>query len=273
VRWRRRRRKRIAVLFHERQDPERTVFYAVHHLAEIWRSQGIDVVYLFGAGERVPADLVIVHVDLSVVPDEYLEFARGYPAAFNARLKDIRKSAYSTLRVTRESDHGGRVIVKSNYNYAGVPERLLGVPGAPDEFPGQTDYRVYESIAAVPAHLLEDERVIVERFMPEYEDGRYHVRTLDLVGDSHTSLRLASDHHVVTDATYAGDEEVEPPPELFEIRSRLGVDYGKLDYVVHDGELTLLDVNKTTGASTGQAGPELQARRLDRAAGVLSYLG
>jgi hypothetical protein len=177
------------------------------------------------------------------------------------------------LRVTRESDHGGRVIVKSNYNYAGVPERLLGVPGAPDEFPGQTDYRVYESIAAVPAHLLEDERVIVERFMPEYEDGRYHVRTLDLVGDSHTSLRLASDHHVVTDATYAGDEEVEPPPELFEIRSRLGVDYGKLDYVVHDGELTLLDVNKTTGASTGQAGPELQARRLDRAAGVLSYLG
>jgi hypothetical protein len=273
VRWRRRRQKRIVVLFHERQAPERTVFYAIHHLAEIWRADGLDVAYLFGVEEFVPADLAIVHVDLSVVPDEYLAFARRYPVAFNGRLKDIRKSNYSALRVSRDSDWAGRVIAKSNYNYAGVPERVLGVWEGPAEFAEQTDYSVYDSIADVPPGVFEDDRLIVERFVPEYEGGRYHVRTLDIVGDSYTSLRIASDHHVVSDATYAGHEEVEPPAELFEIRTRLGLDCGKLDYVVHDSNVTVLDVNKTVGASRGQTGEELQERRLHRAAGIRAYLG
>jgi hypothetical protein len=261
------------VLFHERQSEERAVHYAVHYLAELWRAEGFDVVYLFGVGELVPADVVIVHVDLSVVPDEYLDFARRYPVAVNGELKDIRKSRYSTLRVPRDSDHDGRVIVKSNFNYAGVPERVLGLVEGPVEFPAQTDYRVYDSVAAVPPHLFEDERLIVERFVPEYEDGRYHVRTLDLVGDRHTSLRLTADHHIVSDATSKGHEHVEPPAELFELRTRLGLDYGKFDYVVHDSTVTLLDVNKTVGASTAQVGEELAAMRRHRADGVHAWLG
>jgi hypothetical protein len=272
VRWRRRRRRRIAVLFHEGQEPARAVFYAIHHLAEIWRADGLDVVYLFGVEEFVPADVVIVHVDLSVVPDEYLDFARRYPVAANGGLRDIRKSNYSTLRVARDSAYAGRVIVKSNYNYAGVPERVLGVSNGEPEFEAQTDYRVYDSVAAVPAPVFDDEGLVVERFVPEYEDGRYHVRTLDILGDRHTSLRSASDHHVVTDSTAEEFEPVEPPAELFEIRRRFGVDYGKLDYVVHDSVVTLLDVNKTVGASAAQAGEDLQARRRDRAEGIWAFL-
>ena len=272
MRWRRRRRRRIAVLFHERQGPERAVHYAIHHLAELWRADGLDVVYLFGVGEFVPADVAIVHIDLSVVPDEYLDFARRYPVAVNGEVRDIRKSRYSTLRVARDTDHDGPVIVKSNFNYAGVPERLLGLSNRPVEFAAQTDYRVYDSVAAVPPHVFEDDGLIVERFIPEYENGRYHVRTLDLVGDRHTSLRVSSDHHVVSEATYAAHVEVEPPAELFQFRRQVGLDYGKIDYVVHDGAVMVLDVNKTTGASSAQAGPELEAKRRHRAEGVHHFL-
>jgi hypothetical protein len=259
------------VLFHERQEPERTPNYAIHHLAEIWRADGLDVVYLFGVDERVPADLAIVHVDLSVVPDEYLEGARRYPIALNSAVKDIRKSTFSTLRVTRDGDHTGPVIVKSNLNYGGVPERVLD-PRAAGSFAAQSDYRVYDSIAEVPDDWWERDDAIVERFMPELEDGRYHVRTLEVVGDRHTSLRIASDHHVVSDATRVAHEEVEPPPELFELRKRLGLDYGKFDYVVHDGAVTVLDVNKTVGASVGIARDELAVARRHRADGIYCYL-
>jgi hypothetical protein len=260
------------VLFHERQDPERAALYAVHHLAELWRSEGLEVEYLYGVDRFVPADVVIVHVDLSVVPAEYIDFARRYPVAVNGELNDIRKSSYSTLRLIRDSDHAGEVIAKSNLNYAGVPERVLGLGSGPSEFPAPTDYRVYRSVAEVPPHLFEDDRVIVERFMPEYEDGRYHVRTLEFVGDRHTSLRLASDHHVVGDATEVSHEQVDPPAELFALRKRMRLDYGKFDYVVHGSTVSVLDVNKTVGASAGIAGEELQELRRHRAGGIHAYL-
>jgi hypothetical protein len=50
----------------------------VNQLAEFWRENGLEVVYLYGADRFVPADLVLVHVDPSVVPEEYLEFAAQY---------------------------------------------------------------------------------------------------------------------------------------------------------------------------------------------------
>jgi hypothetical protein len=271
--WGRRRGKRVAVLFHERQTPERDVHYAIYYLAELWRADGLEVVFLRGVDEFASADVVIVHVDLSVVPDEYLEFARRYPVAVNGELRDIRKSSFSTLRVARDSGYAGEVIVKSNLNYAGVPERVLGVSSEGEaELEHSTDYRIYDSVAEVPAHFFEGERFIVERFVPERDDGRYHVRTLEFVGDRHTSLRASAEHHVVSDETQIDYEQVEPPPALFELRRRLRLDYGKFDYVVHGSTVTVLDVNKTMGASVGIPGDALQAMRRHRAVGIYSYL-
>jgi hypothetical protein len=33
--------------------------------------------------------------------------------------------------------------------------------------------------------------------------------------------------------------------EILEVRRRLGFDYGKIDYVVHEGQVVLIDVNTT----------------------------
>lgn len=37
----------------------------------------------------------------------------------------------------------------------------------------------------------------------------------------------------------------EPPPELVAFRRQWRLDYGKIDYVVHDGAVVILDVNRT----------------------------
>ena len=65
-------------------------------------------------------------------------------------------------------------------------------------------------------------------------------------------------------------EHVEPHPLLEEWRRRLHLDYGKMDYVMHEGCPVLLDANKTVGAGGFARGPELEARRRHRAAGIES---
>ena len=117
-------RRRIAILMHEK-DGEHTIHqYVITLLADHWREDGHEVFFLFGTKRFVPADLIIVHVDLSVVPDSYLRFAARYPVAVNGRVRDIRKSTFSTGLLRPDDLWQGPVIVKSDFNYAGEPERL-----------------------------------------------------------------------------------------------------------------------------------------------------
>jgi hypothetical protein len=59
---------RVAVLFHARERGVNPAGYLVHLLAQFWREDGLEVVYLYGTDHFVPVDLLLVHVDLSVVP-------------------------------------------------------------------------------------------------------------------------------------------------------------------------------------------------------------
>ena len=117
--------KRIAILFHENARGRDPRDYAIHSLASFWEEDGHRVTLLYGVKKFVSADVVIVHVDLSVVPQEYLDFAARYPAALNGRVGDVRKSSFSANLVDAANPYAGPVIVKSNLNYAGIPERLI----------------------------------------------------------------------------------------------------------------------------------------------------
>ena len=88
-----------------------------------WREDGHTVIYLFGTRRLIPADLIFVHVNLSVVPDAYLEFASRYPIVINGRIRDIRKSTTEPAATRRSL--GRPVIVKSDLNHGGEPERTL----------------------------------------------------------------------------------------------------------------------------------------------------
>src|SRR6266702_6431602 len=117
--------REIVILFHENHRKRHVSSYAIKFLAEFWRQDGNQVRYLFGIRKFVPADLLLIHVDLSVVPDEYLEFASRYPIALNNGVKDIRKSQISTNLVKQGDAYSGKVIVKTNLNFEGSPEQIL----------------------------------------------------------------------------------------------------------------------------------------------------
>lgn len=269
----------IAILFHE-SDRAVVNHYAISGLADVWRNDGHTVSNIFGTGKFIDADLILVHVDLSVVPDEYISFARQYPIALNDHLRDIRKSTFSSYLLKPHDDYRGQVLVKSNLNCAGIPEsfrmkkgflqRLTARLTGSDSFSEPADYLVYESLREVPRKWFRSKDVVVQRFCPEREEGLYHVRIYSFLGDSYTCVRLASSSPIVNDRSFVHSESVEVHPEIEKMRRELKFDYGKFDYVLHNGEPVLLDINKTTGAA-GNVTPQIQAMRVHRARGIYSY--
>lgn len=283
---------RIAVLFHKKDRDRVLSCYVIYHLAKYWREAGYEVVFLFGTREYIPADLIFVHVDLSVVPDEYFAFAAKYPVVVNGRIKDIRKSTFSQNILRPQDRWEGQVIVKSDLNSAGRPERFLSEPawlskhptayrgarllerlsGRMPPFEQSRDYKLYGHLQEVPRRFFGDPRLVVERFTPEIENGLYHVRIYQFLGDRWTCTRIASHEPVVNGSTTVRSEVAEPDDEIILWRSRLSIDYGKLDYVVSDGRVVLIDVNKTTGVSAVLSErPEFEAMRRCRAQGIDSF--
>lgn len=275
---------RVAVLFHARErgvvDPR---VYLVHHLAEYWRKHGLEVIYLYGTDRFVPADLVLVHVDLSVVPSEYLEFGTQYPIVLNGRVRDIRKTVISRYLVQPGDDWDGPVIVKSDLNYSGRPEyrsllteiRRLRVARALalrlGAAPAWSDYRVFDRLDDVPAAVFERSELVVERFLPDLE-GRPLPHPVVPIPRGRRALLAAR----LAQSSLQGDalrsvRVVEPHAAARAWREELGLDYGKIDYTVRDGEAIFFDANKTAGAVTFGDPVELEAQRRKQAGGIHSY--
>ncbi len=125
-------------------------------------------------------------------------------------------------------------------------------------------------MADVPRADFERSDLVVERFLPEQEGNLFFIRNYEFLGDRSTCTRLAAKDPIVKDQTLVRIEEIEPHPEIVQARKRLNFDFGKFDYVLHNGRPVLLDANKTTGASQ-VFNPGLNARRRHRADGIYSY--
>ena len=255
---------------HEWDRGQSLAHYQVYRFARTWREDGCQVHFLFGTREYVPADILLVHVDLSVVPDDYLEVARRYPIALNGRVKDIRKSALSQHLVRLGDDYPGPVIVKTDLNFMGASETLR----LENRMPESTgwDYRIFPSIHLVPDALLNDPRWVVEKFLPEMEDNRYCVRFYQFLGDQYSCIRMLAPHPVIKARRDLASERVEPDRTIVQLRHQLGFDYGKFDYVLHRGQAILIDANKTPGQANLPLTPAREARLSRRARGIYSFL-
>jgi hypothetical protein len=262
--------KRIAILMHER-DSTRTLYtYQIGTLARFWMADGHRVHVLFGTSRFIAADIVIVHVDLSVVPESYMEFARRYPIALNARLRDIRKSAFATNLLKQGDSYAGPAIVKADLNFRGIPEFQRGeTQRAPEDGP---PYHIYPDARRVPPQLFGREDLVVQKFEPEMDGKLYCVRYMAVMGSYVQCMRLRSTQPVVNGETCLPDfESVEPHPDILAARERHGLDYGKIDYVVVDGRAILFDLNKTVGVGNMSTDPAMLALRQQRARGLYSY--
>jgi hypothetical protein len=242
---------RIVVLTHPR-DLFRSRHFMVQGLFSHWEAAGHRVVVHEGTRDLPDADVAVLHVDRTVVPAEYIEALRRYPFVVNGKTGDIGKRAISRHLVGPYDAYAGPVIVKTNANAGGVPERLheevarlKGEPAGPPVRYMTERYPIYDSPALVPPALRLDPDLVVEKFLPERAEHGYYSRHWVFFGDRERCNRVQGPHPVVKAADATERVPVPVPDELRAWRARLGFDYGKFDFVVHDGAPILLDVNRT----------------------------
>lgn len=229
--------------------------YLLHDILEVLRQRGHTITIQHGPTDRPPpGDLAILHVDATVVPPEYVELAARYPDCVNIAATDISKRRISGAMLHPGDTWDGRVIVKSNANFGGKAEarlnRIARRRSEPEPFPDVRvvgEYRIFERLADVPAEAFDDPALIVERFIPETDPGGYALRFWVFCGNQERCNRFVSTHPLVKSSSVTGWTPVEVPEALRRKREELGFDYGKFDFVLHDGEPVLLDANKTLG--------------------------
>ena len=290
-------RVRIGILIH-RDDAAFVYFkYLIKLIMKEWRAAGFAVEVIRGVDRFVPADMIISHVDLTVVPDEYREFLSQYPLVINRSVRDISKSAISSHLVGRDDPYAGPVIVKTDRNSGGFPEaRMVGqrhllravaarltrsgrsgarfqpgaIPWAEVRHLKSGQYPVFPSLQEVPVDIFDNKHLVIEKFLPEIIDDSYHVRYYHFLGDREIAERYQSRNKVVKASSSIQYEIVTTPPELDQLRKELGLEYGKIDYVIHAGNLVVLDVNPTPGLPSNAPLARRIARHL--ADGITSQL-
>jgi hypothetical protein len=269
---------RILILTHALED-FRSRGFLMEHFARLWRAAGHEVLVHAGVVDLPDADVAVLHVDLSVVPDEYPAALAGYRSVINARPTDIRKRRFSRLLLERGESYCGPVILKTDLNCGGFPEWHvlqrqieLGHRQRDRSYGWMRRYPVYGSIEEVPEGAWDNPGYVVERFVPERDDRGFWLRQWTFLGERERCHRLLGTHPIVKARDALERIPAPVPEELRTWRSRLGFDYGKFDFVLHAGEPVLLDVNRTP--TTGPAPTDAMREGIAHLAqGITSFLG
>jgi len=253
---------RLVIIHHDYTDLQNQESHFIYALIPHWEQRGIEVRHCLGTHKLPEGDAALLHVDLSVVPDRFLRAACHYPLALNFRISDIRKSSLPGRdhALISPFDFNGAVVVKTELNHGGIPENNFfqkrSFRLAPSEvwylfrnsqLPNPLAYHVYDSAAKVSKKIWEDRRYMVEKFLPEREKGLYVLRYAYFFGKTKMGYRIIGDQSILRWSNRLFEEFCPIPPEVCAYRERMGLDYGKIDFVLHEGSPVILDVNKTIG--------------------------
>lgn len=234
--------------------------YFLWGLRDAWIEMGIPVRVARGVGELDASDLVVPHIDRTVTPPEFRSALDGLPNVANRGVYDISKRRVSSHLLEQGSCWEGPVIVKTDLNYGGRPERRVITQGGWSRMTArwkrslrrrvglasEHEYRVFGALREVPRRVFRNRRLVVERFLPEREGGAYWLRWYIFCGDRYRSMRVASTDPIVKrDNLTQIQFGLEIPAAVLQVREDWGLDIGKIDFVMHDGEPVILDINRT----------------------------
>jgi hypothetical protein len=253
---------RIVVITHEYDELLRrhgllrrwTSSYLLYDILGELQRRKHEIIVARGLSSRPTGHAALLHVDATVTPDDYVDYGRSFPLCLNLAATDISKRKVSGAVLGAKDSWDGPVIVKSNRNSAGAPERRMNLrarrAGQAEPFPGipeMDEYRIYDTPDELPNGVWADPDLSVERFVAEREPDGFALRFWVFCGKAERCTRYVSPDRLVKAARFIRKEAVPVPDELRQRRRELGFDYGKFDFVVHQGKAILLDANKTPG--------------------------
>jgi hypothetical protein len=275
-------KRRLHVLTTPKERIQR--IHLIKVLAGIWRERG-DVVSF---GQTVPheCDGVIAHTDYSLVHPDFFAGLEPGSRIINGGARDIRKSVVSDMLLSPESDWDGPVMIKTDanahageeYAYHGLDlARLAKIFAArlvPWQWVGELPFRRYPilpRLADVPDWVWRDKNLVVDRFLPEIDENYYVLRLWMFFGDQEYCMKVRGELPQVKSRKLVSVELVEDvPDEVRAAREKHKLDFGKIDFVMHEGRALVFDVNKTPTVFLNKAGKP--GRFVQRLANGLDHL-
>ena len=258
--------------------------YVIDLLANHWRAWGHQVSR--GLLPSLNSGIGLVHINRTVINPAHLPAVSARTPLLNGKALDISKNSFSTLQLAPDDRWDGPVIVKSNLNFFGNPERseiFAGTLGKLDRAVSRllsahwqlarrlphNDYPILPSIANVPGWVWKRDDLIVERFLPERVGDFYSIRGWLFFGQRGYAYRLYATSPVVKAGNISHFGRLDcVPEELQALRRQYAFDFGKFDYVEIDGKAVLLDINKTPTTVALQDSPRLR----DLAEGIQDFM-
>jgi hypothetical protein len=270
---------RIVFLTHAAQglDPDSTILrIALQH----WEPKGHRLVVHRGTGTPPGGDLAIQHVDLTRLPPGYAELATNFPITINGAVHDISKRRISSGLVVRGQDVDGPVIVKTDFNHAGLRERQLETAVARlrehvlRRFPGswtgrlpRDRYMVFDHVDQVPPWVWQNPGLVVQRLFVERHGPYFALHQWYFLGDRDCVSTFLSRDPLVKLATVVKrlPLHTEVPVAIRRQREALKFDYGKFDFIKHQDGPVLIDANRTPNE-----GPSPRIERVDAICATLA---
>jgi hypothetical protein len=251
----------VAIAVMDREVFERSDYFLKWMMRE-WIEEGLTVAVRDDPAALPSARVAFAHFDVTVVDRRVAEPLDAWPVVINGAHTDISKRRISGHIVHPGDGYGGPVIVKTDLNYGGRPEENLAarasalrwaVDGVRRRLPwpwtgmmNPARYRVYPAPAAVPRPVWRNRHLVVEKFQPERVGGLHALRHHYFFGDCHADYALFSHNPVVKTSNVVAHRAIEEPPaEILAVRRTLGMDYGRLDYVIGEEGIVLFDANRT----------------------------
>lgn len=208
------------------------------------------------------AHSAVMHVDLTELPPPFVSIHEAYPRCVNGRARTISRLLYSKLRLARDDDFDGPVIVKTVLNHRGLPELHHEKTRSPVSLLGHVvrrllipdyiakvcpPYQVHSSLSGVSEEAWSDQRLIVEKFAP----GRIELPVIkyryEFFLDIGLNTRATFDSLLCEPSKVESFDVVDDlPASVTAVRRQLKLDFGAIDYFVTGDEALVIDANKTT---------------------------
>lgn len=279
--------RKIAILTHA-NDNFAGGNYLLAYLADAWQRAGIAIAVLRGTNHFEPADALILHVNLTVIPDDYLAFCERYSVVINGGVHDTSKRRVSMNLVCTRDSYDGAVIVKTDRNFGGYPELHLAnltpvqrlirklqwrLPWSWTGYLCPDAYPIFPACKDVPRSVWHNPRLVVEKYRPECEGNFYCLRHWVFFGACEINLRAFSRHPIVkADNVEHREYGLPVPAHLRALRRKLGFDYGKFDYAMIDGEVVLYDANRTPTFNSKNPSPQQRYIVTEIAKGIQTFI-
>jgi hypothetical protein len=285
------RRPTVVLLSHKLLglDPNTTVsIIARQH----WADQGCRILAHRGVRAPPPADLAILHVPLTHIPQRYLDLTSRYQRTVNGAVADVSKRRVSADLLREDDLYDGAVMVKTDLNHAGMVERRLRRRARswprraisamerwlPPHWFGclpENRYLVFGAKHEVPRWVWRCRGLVVQPLHVERRGGLFALHQWYFLGD-HDCVSTFLSHDPVVKLSSVVERlplHKDVPDAIRRRRTELKFDFGKFDYVIADGVPVLLDANNTPNEGRGgQVHPRVRAICAAIAGGLHAFL-